>query len=118
MTEAEFFEGYPEARPLYDAVRRAAAGLGPWTTRIGKTQIAFRREHPFAAVWVPERHLRRPAAPLVLTIFARHRIASPRWKEVVEPAPGRFTHHLEVFQREDVDTEVAGWLRQAWDEAG
>jgi hypothetical protein len=42
---------------------------------------------------------------------------SPRWKEIVEPAPGRFTHHLELYDVADVDDEVRGWLRQAWEAA-
>ena len=43
---------------------------------------------------------------------------SPRWKQVVEPAPGRFTHHLELRSVDEVDDEVGGWLREAWEAAG
>jgi hypothetical protein len=38
-------------------------------------------------------------------------------REVVEPYPGRFTHHLELYETADVDAEVVQWLRQAWEEA-
>jgi hypothetical protein len=36
----------------------------------------------------------------------------------VEPAKGRFTHHLELREPDEVDEEVAGWLREAWEAAG
>jgi len=35
----------------------------------------------------------------------------------VEPAPGRFMHHLEPATLAEVDDEVRAWLREACDEA-
>jgi hypothetical protein len=67
---------------------------------------------------MPEQYLHRSAAPLVLTVGLRRRDPSPRWKQVVEPAPGRFTHHLVLYATADLDDEVRGWLREAWEEAG
>jgi hypothetical protein len=43
----------------------------------------------------------------------RRRDGSPRWKQVVEPAPGRFMHHLELCTGVELDGEVLGWLREA-----
>ena len=68
-------------------------------------------------MWIPSRYLKRAAAPLVLSIFLRRRLDSTRWKQVVEPAPGRYTHHLELYDASDVDQEVREWLREAWEEA-
>jgi hypothetical protein len=48
----------------------------------------------------------------VICIFTN---ISPRWKEIVEPAPGRFTHHLELHSTADVDDEVQSWLQEAWE---
>jgi hypothetical protein len=48
-------------------------------------------------------YLRREAAPLVLSVFLWRRDASPRWKSVVEPVSGRFTHHLELGAVSPVD---------------
>jgi hypothetical protein len=50
----------------------------------------------------------------VLTLALRRRDPSPRWKEIVEPARGRFTHHLELHSVDDIDQEVRGWLSDAW----
>jgi hypothetical protein len=52
-----------------------------------------------------------------LKLAFNHRDSSPRWKEIVEPAPGRFTHHLELHSTADVDDEVRSWLQEAWESA-
>ncbi|HSF43608.1 MAG TPA: DUF5655 domain-containing protein, partial [Thermoanaerobaculia bacterium] len=110
--------GHPESLHLFEAVQRAIAKAGTCTTKVSKSQIAFKRKRSFAAVWMPGQYLHRAAAPLVLTVFTPGRIQSRRWKQVVEPAPGRFSHHLEVYQSTDIDAEVEGWLQLAWDAAG
>jgi hypothetical protein len=112
-----FFGDDAVARGLYERVRAVVERLGDAEVRAGRSQIAFRRRRPFAAVWIPGRYLRGAVAPLVLTVYLPARDASPRWKEVVEPAAGRFTHHLELRRPDDVDEEVAAWLRQAWEAA-
>ena len=92
--------------------------LGDVTARVTKSQIAYRRDRTFAAIWVPSQYLNGDVAPLVLTLFLPYRIESPRWKQVIEPAPGRFTHHLELHGPDDLDTEVESWLEEAWRAAG
>jgi hypothetical protein len=66
---------------------------------------------------MPGTYLRGRHAPLVLTISLRRRDSSTRWKEIVEPTPGRFTHHLELRSATDVDDQVRSWLREAWADA-
>lgn len=114
----EYFAGYESSRSLFEAVRRVIDAIGPADLQISKSQIAFRRRKAFAWVWVPERYLHRQAAPLVLTLGRRERDPSPRWKQIVEPVPDRFTHHLELHSSEELDDEVCGWLREAWRDAG
>ena len=118
MTLDEFFQGYEASRQLFDALRDAIDAIGPAELRVTKSQIAFRRRAAFAWAWLPARYLRGRVAPLVLTLSFRHRDASPRWKEIVEPAPGRFTHHLELYAVTDIDDEVRDWLRNVWGAAG
>jgi inorganic triphosphatase YgiF len=113
-----FFAGQPKARQLFEAVRRAVEAAGPAEVKVSKSQVAFRRRRAFAWVWRPEQYLRRAAAPLVLTLSFRERNPSPRWKEIVEAARGRFTHHLELHTPAEIDGEVRQWLREAWLAAG
>ncbi len=117
MTPDEFFAGNALPARLFQAVRAALETIGDTTIRITKSQIAFRRRRNFAWVWMPGQYLKRPAAPLVLTLALPWRDGSPRWKEIVEPVPGRFTHHLELHAVADIDDEVIEWLRKAWEAA-
>ena len=114
----EFFAGRDESRQIFEAVRHVVEAFGPVELRIGKSQVSFRRRKAFAWVWVPGRHLSGKTAPLVLTLSFPARDVSPRWKEVVEPSPGRFTHHLELYSVAGIDQEVRSWLRDAWAASG
>ena len=113
----EFFTGYKESEVIFDALSATINLLGPLVFQVSKSQIAARHRRPFAWVWVPARYLRGHVAPLVLSIALRRRDPSPRWKEIVEPATGRFMHHLELYSAGEVDQEVVDWLREAWSDA-
>jgi len=117
MTPEDYFGDEVESLRLFEAVAAAISEIGPATVATSKSQVAFRRRRTFAWVWMPGKYLRREAAPLVLILGFTTRNDSPRWKEIVEPKPGRFTHHLELYDSGDIDDEVRGWLREAWEAA-
>ena len=130
MTLDEFFRGRDESRRIFDALREAVASIGPAELRITKSQVAFRhgpdaargqgpgavsgRRVAFAWAWMPDVYLGPGHAPLVLTLAFRRRDPSPRWKQIVEPVPGRFTHHLELYSADAVDDQVRAWFKEAW----
>lgn len=114
MTLDEFFKGHEASLSIFDAVRSAMEVIGPTELRVSKSQVAFWRRKSVASVWLPAQYLHGKTAPLVLTFSFRGRDPSPRWKEIVEPAPGHFTHHLELYSIAEVDNEVGNWLRDAW----
>jgi hypothetical protein len=114
VTPEEYFAGNEEAQKLFGKVAAVIAEIGPATIQASKSQIAFRRGRNFAWVWMPGKYLKGKVAPLVLTLIFPMRSSSPRWKEIVEPRPGSFTHHLELYTPADIDDEVRGWLRAAW----
>jgi hypothetical protein len=111
-TVDDFFAGHEESRSIFNALRAAIGAMGPAELRVSKSQVAFARGSVFARVWIPGQYLGGGHAPVVLTLSFRLQDPSPRWKEIVEPAPGRFTHHLELHSPNDVDDEVRGWLRE------
>ena len=117
MTPDEFFAGQAQSNQLFETVRREVEALGESSMRVSKSQVAFRRRRGFAWVWMPGQYLKRKAAPLVLSLSLPRRDESPRWKEIVEPYPGRFMHHLELYDLAEFDNQVRNWLREAW-EAG
>lgn len=110
------FEGAPRSKRLFGVVRRALSPLGT-TLRATKSQIVFERDRGCAWVWVPSRYLSGARPPIVLSIALPRHDRSSRWKEVVEPRPGHFMHHLEVSTPEAIDDEVIEWLREAADAA-
>jgi len=118
MTLDDFFAGQEQSRQLFDALQEAVDAIGPAALTVTKSQVAFRRRKAFAWAWRPGQYLRGQTAPLVLTLGLRRRDTSPRWKQIVEPVPGRFTHHLELYSRDEIDDEVRLWLREAWLAAG
>lgn len=110
-----YFAGYDEAQLIFDTLRAAIEVIGPAELRVTKSQVAFRRRTAFAWAWIPGKYLHGQTAPLVLTLALRRRDTSSRWKEIVEPAPGRFTHHLELFTATGIDDLVLTWLHEAWE---
>jgi len=114
MTLEEYFAGREESWRIFAALRGAVEAQGPMHIRVTKSQVAFRRRRAFAWAWIPGLYLRGPCAPLVLTLSLRRRDNSSRWKEIVEPSPGRFTHHLELYSTAGIDSEVSAWLQEAW----
>jgi len=114
MTLDEFFEGQAGSRRLFDALWAMVSALGSAELRVTKSQIAFRRRTASAWAWMPGKYLRGKTSPLVLTLGFRHRDPSPRWKQIVEPSAGRFTHDLELWSLDDIDRQVDDWLRAAW----
>lgn len=118
MDVSDFIAADPVAAETLERLTDALADFEGVTRIEQKSQIKWDRAHPFAALWVPEQYLGRKEAPAVLSIMARHRIESPRFKQVVEPRRNRFTHHLEVTDPGQIDAEVLDWLRAAWKDAG
>ncbi len=113
-----FFGKHEDSRRLFDDLRRVIDSIGPAEMGVTRSQISFRRKKLFAWIWRPGQYLRGNIAPLVLTLSFPQRDPSPRWKQIVEPAPGRFTHHLELRSAGEIDDEVRAWLQRAWSKAG
>ena len=113
ITLDDFFGDQVTSRQLFSALMDMVNDIGPTEQRITKSQIALHVKRPFAWVWMPGRYLRGRIAPLVLTISFPKRDPSPLWKEIVEPTPGRFIHHLEVYSADDLDQQVREWLSAA-----
>jgi len=114
MTLDEYFAGEEDSRRIFETLHSVVDSLGQVEIRLTKSQVAFRRRKAFAWAWIPGKYLRGRHAPLVLTLSLKRKDSSPRWKEIVEPAPGRFTHHLELYSAADINAEVFSWLEEAW----
>ena len=49
------------------------------------------------------------------TLGLGRRVEHPHILQAVEPYPGRWTHHVLVTEADQIDEELMGWLREAWD---
>lgn len=116
-TVEEFFDGHPRGLLVCRSVEAAVAALGESSMTVSRSQVAFRRRRGFAYVWRPGQYVRSDV-PAVLSLALPRRVASPRFKEVVEPSPGTWMHHLELHASDEVDAEVREWLREAYEHAG
>ncbi|MDQ0664098.1 hypothetical protein QFZ35_002596 [Arthrobacter ulcerisalmonis] len=115
-TVERFFDDAPSALRLYRAAERMAAELGPHEVRVSKSQISFRRRRGYAYLWRPGVYL-KSAVPLVLSLALPRKLESPRFKQIVHPAAGTWMHHLELTDGSQLDAEVCGWMREAYEAA-
>lgn len=112
-----FFEDHLEALPLYEAFEAQVERLGKANIRVQKTQITFSNRHNFAFVsFLPARKAKdRPKTYITVTFGLGRRVESPRIDIATEPYPGRWTHHVLVSSAEEIDGELMGWIREAYD---
>jgi hypothetical protein len=115
-TPEEFFDGHPDGLAIYRRVADLIDGLGEAEVRVSKSQIAFRARRGFAYLWRPGQYVDNDV-PAVLSIPLPAEHKSKRLKSVVHPSPKVWMHHLEIMDPDQVDDEVARWLRDDYDAA-
>lgn len=111
----EVFAESPGGLEIYRRLVDLLRGLDV-DIRATRSQIALKHRIGFAYLWYPGRYV-RSHVPAVLSVALPERLESPRFKQVGSPAPGMWMHHLELTTPDDLDDEVAGWLREAYDAA-
>ena len=112
-----FFDGRPLELSLYQALFRQLEALFPdGSVRVQKSQISFYGRHLYGAASLPVRRRKDwPKMCLMVTVGLPYRLDSPRVVAASEPYPGRWTHHVLVTEADQIDEELMGWLREAWD---
>lgn len=112
-----FFEGKLPERELYEALfARMEQAFPDASVKVQKSQISFYHKHLFAAVSLPLRRRKNwPEMCIVVTIGLAHPLESPRAAVKVEPYPGRWTNHVLLAQKEEIDEQLLGWLWEAYD---
>ena len=112
-----FFEGKQMERALYEALfARVEQTFPEASVKVQKSQISFYHKHLFAAASLPLRRKKDwPEQCLVVTIGLARPLESPRAAVKVEPYPGRWTNHVLLARKEEIDQQLLGWLREAYD---
>lgn len=116
MEALGLFEGKPSALALYQRFEEnVLAALGLVHIKTGKTQISFSNRHMFACVLRLQKKKDLPAEYIVVTFGLGRRESSPRIEAAVEPYPNRWTHHLLIQTPQEMNQELMGWMREAYD---
>ena len=112
-----FFEGKPLELALYRRLfARMEERFPQASVKVQKSQISFYGRHLFAAASLPVRRKKDwPRDSILVTIGLSYRLDSPRVAVAVEPYPNRWTHHVLVWEEEQIDDELLGWLQEAYD---
>lgn len=110
-----FFDGKPRELALYEALLgKMEAAFPESAVKVQKTQISFYGRHLFAAVSLPRGRKNFPEHSILVTLGLPYKLESPRAAVTVEPYPGRWTNHVPLWAEEQIDSELLGWLREAY----
>jgi len=98
----------PAAQNLYGSLLAALRRLGPFQEEPKKTSVHLVRKSAFAGV-----QLRRDC--LILTIKSDKRIRSSRIKKGEQVSKNRWHSEVKIEGESDLDGELMGWLRAAYE---
>ena len=112
-----FFDGHGAELELYQALfTRLEAAFPDASVKVQKSQISFYNRHLFAAASLPLRRRKEwPKVCILVTIGLSYRLSSPRIAVATGPYPNRWTHHVVISEAGEIDQELLGWLREAYD---
>jgi hypothetical protein len=104
----EPFRGKPaRILRLFEVVRQTVEAMGPVTLVPYRDRVAFMVRVRFAGV--------KPANNwLDVDFWLTHRIESPRFRRIETLSPYTHIHTVRLKNASDVDSELAGWLREAY----
>lgn len=111
-----FFDAHMDVLPLYAQLEeQILAHISDVKIKVAKTQITFANKRGFAFVsFNPCRKAKdRPEVWITVTFGLGYQKESPRIDVATEPYPGRWTHHVMVSSREEIDEELLGWIQEA-----
>jgi len=97
----------PAVREAFDRILKAVRGIGPVDVLPEKTRIALHVRMSFAAL-SPKKHW------LDGHVVLARRLESPRFKRIYAVSPRNVVHEFRVASPDEVDSEVAAWLREAY----
>ena len=98
----------PTSLAIYKQLLATLAPVGPFREEIKKTSIHLVRKSAFAGVHPRSQHL-------LLTIKAEKSIRSPRVTKAEQVSKSRWHLDVKVSNIKEIDGELLGWLRRAYD---
>ena len=112
-----FFDQMPAALPLYEAFEQEVLERYPDVKiKVSKSQISFSNRYMFACISFlrVKKKKELPDPYLVVTLGMPYPLESSRAAVKTEPYPGRWTTHIVIGQREEIDGELLSWVEEAY----
>jgi hypothetical protein len=106
-----FEDRAPEVKATYDAILKAAKGIGPVKEEAKKTSIHLVRKSAFAGVATRK-------SALILTLKSDSDVANKRVGKRERVSANRWYFEVKLEAPEQVDRELLGWLKRAYELAG
>lgn len=98
----------PLARQLYQQLLAAIKPIGPFRVEVKKTSIHLVRGSAFVGVHPRKQHL-------LVTIKADKSIQNPRVVKAEQVSRNRWHLDVRLASSEEIDAELLGWLRKAYE---
>jgi hypothetical protein len=97
-------------RPVHDRIMEAIHAFGSFEIAPKKTYVSLRRKKQFAMVG--------PATKTRIDVGLNMKGVAPTSRLVAQPPGGMCQYKVGVTRIDDVDHELIGWIRRAYDAAG
>lgn len=113
-----FFIQEKDALPLYEHLEeRINVNFEGVKRKVSKTQISFSNRHVFviASFLKAVKAKDRPKPFLTITFGLPYKKESPRIAGATEAYPNRWTHHVVIGNPDELDDELMGWIKEAYD---
>ncbi len=117
MDEMMFWNKWPQLIPLYETLKNHLADTYPdMKIKVSKSQISFYNRHMFAMVSPPVRRKKEwPKEFMMVSFGLPYQISSPRIAVSVEAYRNRWTHHVIVETKNDIDEILLEWIAKAYE---
>lgn len=106
----EIYAARPGLRPIHDALMRAIGGFGEFEVAPKKGYVSLRRKKQFATIG--------PATKTQVEVGLNMKDVAATDRLVALPAGGMCQYKVRLGAATEVDPQLVGWLRQAFDGAG
>ena len=106
----EIYAAKPALRPIHDALMKSIAGFGEFEVAPKKDYVSLRRKKQFAMIG--------PATKTQVEVGLNMKDVAATDRLVALPAGGMCPYKVRLATAGEVDKELVGWLRRAYDSAG
>ncbi len=105
--EPHFAGKAPTVKKIYDHLLKHSRKFGPVIEEPKKTSIHLVNKTAFAGVATRK-------GVIVLTIKSDRKLSSPRIHKSEQTSANRFHHEVKLTSPAEVDSEILGWLKNAY----